>query len=397
MFEEAKTVVAGLTRRLASVEPERLSDEEAGAALVLAVEIERLGAGLRLLVARRAAEGSCWREEGHRSEAGWVAAVCGTPVAEARSALETSAFLAELPATRDALRSGRLSPAQARAVAVAAAADPRAEDELLLAAGMLSVEGLQGFARDVRATAAEPVSEQRAMLSRRRNLRFWTEADGMLHFAGAVPTDSGAELVAAVRSRAAFVADEALAAGLEPEPQEAYDADALVALATGDTRTATFAGNAGGGARQATIVVHTSVRHSGGDQPGSGGTEAGERCEIPGVGPVPLTTVESLLGDATVQWAVGNAAGGYELVDLGPAVEPEADEQLEARDPKCVVPGCPNTLSLVTDYWSGASALFGPPDLASLARLCRPHHRQKTHEGFVLSGGPGRWEWRGPP
>jgi hypothetical protein len=34
--------------------------------------------------------------------------------------------------------------------------------------------------------------------------------------------------------------------------------------------------------------------------------------------------------------------------------------------------------------------------LDALARLCRFHHAQKTHEGYRLEGGPGHWRWLKP-
>ena len=34
--------------------------------------------------------------------------------------------------------------------------------------------------------------------------------------------------------------------------------------------------------------------------------------------------------------------------------------------------------------------------LDALARLCRFHHAQKTHEGYRLEGGPGHWRWLQP-
>lgn len=390
MFEDQRCVVERLAEELARIEPAGLSDEDAVAGLELASRIDRIGSSLRLLVAGRAARSGHWHEEGYRSEAAWVAAVSGSSVGEARSVLETATRLADLPRTREAVRSGSLSSSQIQAVVAGASADPAAESELLLAADMLSLERLRQAAREVMAASAEPDPERRAQLRRARHLRFWTKADGMLHLSGAVPVDVGAELVAAVRARAAFVADEATAAGLVPEPQEAYDADALVALAVGDTRVATFSGHAGGRERHATIAVHV-----GSDAVSGAGPLPARRCEIPGVGPVPAATLENLLGDASFLLFLGEQGAAAGAVALGQVVTAEAMRGVHDRDRTCVVPGCPLSVGLVTDVWR-APPPGTAPEAADLARLCRFHHRLRCHEGFQLAGGPDRWEWRAP-
>jgi hypothetical protein len=391
VFEESRSVVAVLAGQLAAVEPDQLSMEAAAELLELAAEVEKVGAALRLLVARRAAAGPRWHEEGYRSPAAWVAAVSGSSVGEGRATLQASERLAELSGTREALRAGGLSSSQAEVVTTAAALDPASEPELLRAAATLSVEGLKSLAREVRAGALEADPERREQLRRRRYLRFWTDPDGLFHLSGALVGEAGAELFSAVRARAAFVADEAMAAGMPAEPPEAYDADALVALCVGDTRMATFSGNVGGTPRQATIVAHVSL-----EALRRGGLEEGECCEVPGLGPIPLATVEGLLGDAAVVVVASDDEEVSRVWDLGRVVPPNLRRALEERDPRCVVPGCTVSLSLITDLWR-------MPDtrertgLSDLARLCRAHHRQKSIEGYALAGGPGRWEWRVPP
>lgn len=395
VFEETRSVVAALAGSLGRVDHETLTAEAAGELLELAGEIERLGVGLRFLVADRAAAGRQWQERGHRTPASWLATVAGSAVGEARATIEASGRLARLPGTREALRHGELSPAQLKAVVAAADADPKAEPELLEAAAALTVERLQAYAREVRAAACEPDRERQVALRRRRYLRFWTEPGGMMHFSGAVPADDGAELVAAVRARAAFVADEALAAGVPLESQEALDADALVALATGDVRMATFSGNVGGRTRNSTVVMHVSL-----DALRRGSLEAGELCEIPGVGSVPLAAVEELLDDATVALAVRREDGAVRVVELGPTVSPWVERALAARDTSCVVPDCFVSLSLRTARWPDeavGSPCVEEATLAGLAKLCAFHHRQMRDDGFVLGGGHGRWEWRAPP
>ena len=68
---------------------------------------------------------------------------------------------------------------------------------------------------------------------------------------------------------------------------------------------------------------------------------------------------------------------------------------LEVRDPECVVSGCHVRVGLEIDHvepWSTTRVT----KLDALARLCRFHHAQKTHEGYRLEGGPGHWRWLKP-
>ncbi|MBF6555332.1 MAG: hypothetical protein IVW52_04065 [Acidimicrobiales bacterium] len=44
-----------------------------------------------------------------------------------------------------------------------------------------------------------------------------------------------------------------------------------------------------------------------------------------------------------------------------------------------------------------AFAQGGPATIENLARLCGHHHYLRTHQGFELLGGPGRWRWLPPP
>lgn len=247
MLGAARALVGSLARTIAQVEAADPRGEEAAGWLGLAGEIERLGAGLRLLVADRAAQAASWGELGHRSPAAWVAAVAGTSPAEGRATLEASERLAGLAATRQAASCGALTPRQLQVVAAAASVDPSREEELLEVAEQHDDAGLRRLAHAVvdAAVSISPATPPDPAKSR-RYLRWWSEDDGLLRLAGAFEAEAGAMLVDAVRARAAFVADEAAATGAQPEEQSAYDADALVALVIGDTRRATFAGNVGG-------------------------------------------------------------------------------------------------------------------------------------------------------
>lgn len=384
-------------RQVAATDPDTVTGEQAERILERLVKIDRATAAARLGYARRAAQCMTWRQEGHRSAADWLAQKTKSSVGEAIAALETAKCLPSLPATQDALREGSLSVAQVREIAAAATADPGAEDELIEAAQYLSLKGLQHRARVAKAAATAGDEAQRAANAHKaRCLRHWLDSEGAFHLHAKVTPDAGAEVMAAVRSRAAFVVDEAVRAKVAVESREAYDADALVALVTGDLRRATFKGNVGGRTRSAVVYLHVSL-----EALRRGQLDSGELCEIPGVGPVSLSVAEHLLGESLLRLVIERGADVTTACTLGRAVPAPVELALEARDRVCVVPGCDVHLSLEIDHWQIPFGKGGPTVLWNLARLCKFHHNMKTYDGWQLRGGPGKWEWvppgGGPP
>lgn len=392
MLAEAKRHLAALAGCVSGIEPAALDADTAREVLELGCAMKRLGAGLELLVSSRAVRGAPWREEGHRSEAGWLAEAVRSSVPDAVAAMAMSECLENLPATTEALSKGELSTTEAKVLVSAASADPASEAELLEAARSLPMGEFCHYARDVAHAAHERDPDHRQRLRRRRFLRFWTDTDGTTRFSGGVTPDAGVALVSAVRSQAEHLLDEARRAGTEQEPAEARAADALVSLACGELRRATFDGPQGscsGGHR--TTILHVNL-----ESLRRGGLEVGELCEIPGVGPVPLEVAESLMVDGILKLVIEDGVDISTVVHLGRAVPAHLETALVARDRTCVVPGCQVEFGLEIDHWQVPFADGGPTVLWNLARICVMHHRMKTYEGFRLLGGPGKWEWRPP-
>jgi hypothetical protein len=391
MLEEARSHLAAMRRFFEDLDPRTVSPDDARLLLREACAIEHFGASIKYRFTPRAMCGAPWQEEGHRSEASWLAEATRTSVPEAVAPITTAQRLAELPTTAEALMSGAISPTEAKAVAAAASADPTTEAELLASVGTMTVSTLCSAARHMANAAHERDPEHRQKVHSNRFLRFWRDDEGMCRFSGGVTPDAGLEILSAVRSRAAHVADEARRAQLPEESQAAYDADALVALAIGDERRATFHGPEGGQSRRSQVVYHVSL---GALQRGS--LEDGEICEVPGVGPVPLKVVEDVVGDATARLLIRDGVDVRSVCHLGRTVPAHLETALEGRDRTCVVPGCTVALGLEIDHWQIPYSKGGPTELWNLARICKFHHRLKTYEGYDLSGGPGKWEWRPP-
>ena len=387
-LEEALDIVRAV---VADVDPDRVTGEEASLVLERFVKLERAVAAGRLGFARRAAQCMTWREEGHRSAAAWLAQKAKISVGEAISTLDTADKLPDLPTTHQALREGTLSPRQVDVIAAAASADPGSEGNLIEAAGYLSLKGLQHRAALVKA-ACEDEAERVANIRKSRFLRHWLDGEGAFHLHAKVTPDAGADVMALVKGRAMFVAEEAVKAHVPAENQAAYEADALVALVTGDFRLDTFQGLTGGRRRNPTVVYHVNI-----ESLRRGRLEPGEVCEVRGVGVVPLAVLEDVVGDATAKLVIRDGVDVASVCHVGRTVPAAVETALEVRDPVCVVPGCDVGLSLEIDHWKIPFAQGGPTALWNLARICRFHHQMKTYEGYELAGGPGQWEWIPPP
>ena len=102
------------------------------------------------------------------------------------------------------------------------------------------------------------------------------------------------------------------------------------------------------------------------------------------------------MGDALVKVVITDGVDVATVCNLGRSIPAAVLTALIERDPTCVVPGCDATGHLEVDHWQTDFARGGQTRWANLARLCGWHHSLKTHQGFTLAGGPGKWEWLPP-
>ena len=358
-----------------------LAGEAAVEVLDLFGEVERLGAAGAALAAGRVEATRAWQGSGTRSAAHFVAERCGSSVRSAVVALETARRLESLPATDEALRSGKLSMAQANEIASTAGERPEKEAELVAAAGSDTLPALQEKCRAVRAEGTAGV-EGYERVRKNRYLRHWTDAEGAWRLEARLCPDEGAKVLAALDVHGRRIFAGARRDGRR-EPYDAYAADALVALAEGG----------GGGGKGPKAVVQVRVDHAALVR---GHVEGGEVCDIPGVGPIPVATARELLADGVLKVVVTKGVDVVAVAHGGRTVPAHVRSALETRDPTCVVPGCDVRDRLEIDHLV-SFAEGGPTTLENLARLCHRHHALKTHQGWVLAGRPGAWAWDPPP
>jgi hypothetical protein len=377
-------------RELSDFDPALITTRDAARAFALFTALEKMTSAARTLVAARATEARDWEKEGHRSPAAWVDAQTGSGVGGAISMLESSERLVHLPETAAALRRGELSGAQVKEITATAIRNPQAERDLLELAKTKSLKGLKEECRRVKARALSETDAraQYEEIRKNRYLRLWTDPDGAGRVEARLAPDDYARLCSAVRTEANAVFAEARKAGRR-EPVSAYAADALVALVTGTSVTTATSSTRGRSMTTMHLRVDLAALRR-------GELEEGESCEIPGVGPVPLATAQSVLGESLLKVIIGDGVDVTSVCHLGRAVPAHIRSALEDRDEKCVVPGCDVAQGLEIDHYQIAFENDGPTELWNLCRLCRWHHHLKTHCDYAITGEPGSWEWTGP-
>lgn len=373
MFRKVRTAVDALKETARALDPACIDGHDAAALLELVSEGERVCGAIKSLLARRIEETKVWRDAGHRSAAHWVAEATGETVGAACRTLETARALDGLPETDAAFRAGRLSPTQAAEITSAASADPAAEAALLDAADSTSVKGLRDRCRQVRAGAEADDRAWARRLHDQRRAHKWTDADGAYRLEARFAPDAGARFDAAWNAHTDRIFRDARRAGVRA-PRTAYAADALVALATeGPCKPV-----------EVRVTVDSAAL-------ARGHTEAGERCDIDRVGPMPVTTARALLDDAAVAVLVCDGDDITAVTSPKRNIPAKLRRALEARYPTCGLETCANDEFLQIDHVVPVEE-GGETNIHNTWRLCSHHHVLKTYRGWKVIGEPGNWD-----
>lgn len=373
-IERLRSAVATIEEMVRDFEPGLLNARQAVSVVELFARSEHASAAGKALAAQRVDATHAYRESGARSAGHWLARKTGVTVAAAIRALETAEALADLPATNEAFRTGRLSEAQAYEIAGAARKDPSAEADLVRAAKYhTDLKGLKDRCRRVRAGAEVDDAAWAQRLHDTRSLRTWIDADTANCGMWRMSPEKGAEVVAALDAETDLIFRAARAAGGR-ESREAYAADALHALITRGPRKATGIN----------VVMDAGVAEQ-------GYAKRGQRCEIPGVGPIPVTIAKQMLATAKVR-----------TVPADPTLLPDYSTDrryyppwmlawLEQQYPVCGVKGCDADFHLEIDHVVPKSE-GGLTEIPNLWRICWYHHRLKTNEDWTVTGEAHDWD-----
>jgi hypothetical protein len=198
-----------------------------------------------------------------------------------------------------------------------------------------------------------------------------------------LPIAEHTRAVAMIEAEQAAVFDAKRVAG-EREPSEAYAADGLCRVldragrkAAGDTTSPTTAvdDTVVDDWSFAKVIVNVDLLAL-----ERGHTLPGERCEIPGQGPVPVADVFRMIdGDAFVAAVSSRGTEISQVVHLGRRPTALQRTALEHRNGAvCSIEGCNSSARLEIDHvteWAATKRT----ELSELAFVCGHHHDLKTH------------------
>jgi hypothetical protein len=179
---------------LAAVDVDQLSGTESAAVVAALAITEKVCEAARVRAAARAVACGAHRPLGFAEPAEWLSRQSGSSLPAAKAALETVSALEALPATREAVETGRVSLAQAGEITRAEADAPGCEASLLAHAADHGLRSLQDRARAVRLSAADP-EELHLRRHAARSVRHWADEQGMVHLHAALPPEVGRPIV----------------------------------------------------------------------------------------------------------------------------------------------------------------------------------------------------------
>jgi hypothetical protein len=374
-------------------DPDVCTADDAAEFVVWFAEIERIGAAGKLMAARRVEKTGLHEREGHKAAGSWLAGLTGESVGQAASRLETAKRVEAHPAVSDAFKSGAISESQAKEIASACDRSPGLASELVAEAPWLDFGQLKKRCGEIRsaATSAEDEITRHERVRKARFCRTWVDSDGVGHLQAQMTTDCLGILRAVLGGYEKQIFEDARKAGLR-ETQQAYMADALVAMAQGSVSPGAGAARSAGRKTSSCPIALVRVRVDA-TALARGHVVAGETCSIPGLGPVPVAMARELMGDAILELVVTRGTDVTTVCTDSRYVRKALRIALEERDQVCVVPGCNISDPLERDHWQVDYAKKGPTELDNLARLCPYHHHQRTHGGWELEGPPGQWKF----
>jgi 5-methylcytosine-specific restriction endonuclease McrA len=379
-------------------------------------------------------------------------------VGDAKDLIALGENLAEQPELAASFKEGRLSRRRAALVSRAARVNPLREADLVDSAEKDSDATLKEHCQRAKSEGRSKEDEARhfTKIHENRQCRTWTDDDGAFYLHAVLSPQVGAGVLAALDAQGDRQFRRARDEG-RFENHDAYRADALVALVTGSGllgpkgRTSTSTAGA-----QVTTQVpdppdllgtpatnDARVTPDSPDTPGTPGTPGtpnasatprtpdapgtpdapavgaadpkasllvvtdletlrngkvgrGGRCEIPGVGPIPVEHAHRLLGEALVELIIAHGTDVTTVYSAGRHIPRRVRSALLLRDPRCVVPGCDARLGLESDHWVTDFAKGGLTSLDNLVRICKRHHRDRTHRGFTLDKEGDTWIWTAP-
>jgi hypothetical protein len=228
-----------------------------------------------------------------------------------------------------------------------------------------SLKTLKETARKRRLAAVDP-EDLHARQHKARFFRHWRTDLGMVGVAGELPPEVGLPFVNRLEAETDRLRRQTRRDG-NREAREAHAADALLKLADGT-----------GQARSADLVIVCDLRAF-----RRGHAHPGEPSHLVGGGPVPVSLVRELAGDAFLKAVLHDGTRIDTVVHYGRHTKAELRTALELGavpdfdGVTCIEVGCDRRYHLEWDHVD-PRANHGPTSYDNLKPRCYPHHQEKT-------------------
>lgn len=310
-----------------------------------------------------------WELDGARSADEWLALFARLDRKDARRAVARSRLLGELPVFASALGAGSIPPAHVDVLASAVGAErvehaQRDEAQLLAAAEAEPVPTWERTVAGWRQHCDRELGRRDAEeLWRVRSVHLRPDLFGSWHLSGRLDADGGAALSDALAAHR----NDPDPIGDEPRSIGQRNADALVALATGDR------------AIDVTVLIDHDLAA---DAPA-----LAPRVDVGGA-PVPAVVAERLACGARTSTVTRVGRSILDVTAATPAVTVGQRRALLVRDPVCMFPGCGVIAQRCDVHHLQLRADGGEHRLDNLVHLCRHHHRFVHESGWSRSGSP---------
>jgi Domain of unknown function (DUF222)/HNH endonuclease len=351
---------------MAGFDPELLSGVDCALVAKKVATAVKAGEAVCLLASARAVACGAHKELGFNDGAAWMARQVGGSTGQARQALETAAGLADCPGTRLALLDGELSLGQAAAITRAEPETPDAEAELLEIARSSDLAQLRDKAREHR-QANTDVNDLHRQQLKARHFRHWRDPLGMVCFTGALPPETGVPFINRLEQAAQRARRAVQQSGGERERFEAYAADALAAMATGE-------GPARSARADLVIVCDVLAWRRGHAHPG-------EVCQVIGGGPIPVDLAHELGKDAFLKAVLHDGVAVHTIKHFGRHFPAELRTALDLGPVPAFTGAqcgqCGSRFGLEYDHVNPV-ANQGETSLSNVQALCWDDHQAKT-------------------
>jgi hypothetical protein len=204
-----------------------------------------------------------------------------------------------------------------------------------------------------------------------RAVNVWTDRfDGAFRLDGRLAPDEGAWVKSALEHKTDELFAAARRAG-RAEPRAAYMADALVALLRDDAPS-----------KAPEVRVEGDLAAF-----ARGYCEPGERMELVGIGPIPVTIARNLLQDARITILSREGSEITRITSPKRTIPTALRRWVERAYPRCGHLGCGSGERLQIDHIVAIED-GGPTEKPNLWRLCPHHHKLKTFYRWTVAGDP---------